>query len=62
MNVVYTAIVTILAIVLSEIAINYGLGDLVKDSVVRVFGAAESMAVAKLTRLRAQVQKMTAKV
>lgn len=62
MNYVYTVLGTTGAIILAEIVGNYGLGDLVKDFFVRVFGSAKSFAEAKLNRLTQSAAKIRAKL
>lgn len=62
MNFIYGLLTATGAIIAAEIVFNYGLGDVVKDTAVRIFGNAESFAHAQLQRLRAAVAKAEAKV
>lgn len=47
---VYTVIGTAAAIILAEILGNYGLGDLVKDAFLRLFGRVSSFAESRYRR------------
>lgn len=49
-----------LAIIVSEIVFNYGLGDFLKDLAVSIFGKAKSLAEARYNRLTAKVAKIRA--
>lgn len=62
MNIVYTVIATTIAIILAEIFGNYGLGDLVKDFFVGVFGKVKSFSEARIQRLEAKLAVLKGKL
>jgi hypothetical protein len=55
-------LVATIAIIVTEIVFNYGLGDFLKDFAVRIFGQAKSFAQARLWRLEAKAAALRAKL
>ena len=50
MSYVYTVLGTTVAIIIAEIVFNYGLGDVTKDALLRLFGRVGSFAESRYNR------------
>lgn len=62
MTYIYTILGTTAAIIIAEIVFNYGLGDVVKDTFIRLFGEAKSFAEARVDRLTKTAANLRAKL